>query len=122
MNIYSIFIIFFYFLYSTNRASPAKNFHPSSFYFDSDKPNTLIELTQIIDPNAWLGFYSKEKNRAAQVTHLERSLKDYVVRLDRINPFRINFRLFVHLRVLPPSKLPQLLFYPQTQFRRLVRQ
>uniref|UniRef100_A0A7N0UAH2 Uncharacterized protein n=1 Tax=Kalanchoe fedtschenkoi TaxID=63787 RepID=A0A7N0UAH2_KALFE len=60
--------------------------------------------------------------RAVEITHSEHLLKDYVVRLGRINPFGINIQLLVNLPVLSYSMFVQLLVYPQMQCRHWVQQ
>ena len=40
-------------------------------------------------------FDSKERKHGAEITHSERLLKDYVVRLDRISPYGINIQPIV---------------------------
>src|SRR3954464_14184277 len=76
-----------------------------SFYFDS-----------------FLHFYSKERNRGAEITHSEHLLKDYAVQLGRISPYGINTQPLVNLQVLFYSMFVQLLFYPQKQCRHWVQQ
>ncbi|OMP02732.1 hypothetical protein CCACVL1_00488, partial [Corchorus capsularis] len=39
-----------------------------------------------------------EKSRGTELTHSEHPLKDYVVRLDRINPYRIKVQPPVNLQ------------------------